>query len=141
MQAADAARSAILERVVDMHRDDYMRTALKRGVRVPAGVDWKATAVSLGWLGNPEMRAAKSKRMWRKLLTSEERMQKFSGMDSDERTADGKCRYGCRCNESVWYAIAEYPGPGRQLTQMREGFYATRNMQTGYGSKGTTRKP
>ena len=124
-RAADSARSAMKERVAEVHRVEYMRTAPQRGVRVPAGVDWKATATSLGWQGEPKMRAGNVKRMWRKLLTSEERFRKFKGMDSNKRTADGSCRYGCKCKESLWHAIAECAGPEQQLVAARAELYTS----------------
>ena len=40
-----------------------------------------------------------------KVLASEERLRKFTGMESNKRTAVGSCRHGRRCRESLWHAV------------------------------------
>ena len=44
-------------------------------------------------------------------------------MDCNKRTADGSCRYGCKCKEPLWHAIAECAGPGQQLVGARAELY------------------
>ena len=95
--AADSVRQAVLSRVSEVHREQYMLEAGSRGVRLPAGVDWKATGDSLGWTGKWSIRARNVKRMWRKLMTGDERVRKFATMTGVEGPRrDGRCRRGCR---------------------------------------------
>ena len=121
-RAADAARSAVFERVSEVHREKYMSEAGSRGVRLPAGVDWRATAASLGWLGKWAIRARNIKRMWRKLFTGDERTRKFSSMAATNGVReDGRCRRGCRCSETLWHAVIGCTADG--LGARRAKFY------------------
>jgi hypothetical protein len=105
-RATDALRGAVMDRVSEVHREKYLSEAGARGVRVPEGVDWRATGVSLGWQGKWEIRARNIKRMWRKLVTGEERLRKFRGMEPTQGVRDdGRCRWGCRCRETLWHAV------------------------------------
>ena len=132
-RAFDAVKQAMDVRVSQVYRDAYVRKLEARGNRAAAGVDWEATKVALGWLGRWDIRAANVKRMWRKLLTGEERQRKFRGMASDTGArADGRCRWGCRCKETLWHAVVGCTK--RKLGEQRAKFLKDYHAAVGGGN-------
>ena len=118
--ATGSVKEAVEERMAESYRERYVLEAEQRGMQVPIGVHWHATAVSLGFQGNLKIRAGNIKRMWRKLLTRSEIRRKFYRMERFTATQKrGRCRHGCGCTETAWHAIAECEKAGNSQNRQR----------------------